>query len=248
VKSVALFVEGSGLLGQAAQPAGAVSAAGENPTHPWLRIIDAHFDGGGIVVILGPVFFLAFILVVVLVLVWKFWLRTKLFPEFEVVEAELELANVGKITIKPNHENVQIAHAAWVEICTRKAALPFVEDHDVVLEVYESYYQLFAKLRELTKNIPAYKLRRCRDTRELVNIMVKVLNYGLRPHLTRWQARFRKWYNEALSDPANRSKSPQDIQRGFPDFPLLIADLKALQTDIVTYSEFLRQIAQGNLT
>jgi hypothetical protein len=187
-------------------------------------------------------------LAIVAAIVWRVFLRERLLPEYEVVEAELDLAKIGKVTLKPNHQNVQIAHQAWVELTTRKAALLFDEDHDVVVEVYDSYYQLFAHLRDLTKNIPAHKLRKCADTRKLVEIMIRVLNEGLRPHLTRWQARFRRWYNDALKASANSHKSPQEIQKQFPEYAALAKDLKQLQVDVVKYAQFLREIAQGKPT
>jgi len=211
----------------------------------WGRVLDLYFEKGGLVVNFGPALLVALVCFVIVAIAWKFWLRQKLLPEFEIVEAELEIANLGKIKIKPNHDNVQIAHEAWVELTTRKAALPFEDDHDVVAEIYDSYLQLFVRLRDLTKNIPAHKLRKCRDTRKLVEVMVTVLNQGLRPHLTRWQARFRRWYQDALNESSNRNKSPQEIQKEFPNFGLLVKDLKALQTDVVKYGEFLREIAQG---
>jgi hypothetical protein len=123
--------------------------------------------------------------------------------------------------------------------------LPFDEENDVVAEVYDSYYQLFSRLRDLTKTIAARKLRTCPDTKELVRVMVKVLNEELRPHLTRWQARFRKWYDAAEKETANVGKSPQEIQRQFPEYAKLVEDLKRVQSDVVKYGEFLRQVAQG---
>jgi hypothetical protein len=211
----------------------------------WGRVLDSHIENGELVIKLGPVLILGVAFAGLGALVWKLWLRQKILPNFEVVEAELEIGKLGKIKIQPNYENIQIAHQAWVELTTRKAAVPFDDDYDVIAEVYESYFQLFGRLRDLTKAIPAQKLRKCRDTRKLVDVMVTVLNQGLRPHLTRWQARFKRWYEDALASESNRGKSPQEIQRQFPEYPTLVADLKTLQTNIVRYAEFLREISQG---
>src|SRR5690606_28950450 len=118
---------------------------------------------------------------VALLALGRFYWRRSVLSGYEVVEAELEIASVGKIRIQPNHDNMQTAHSAWVELVTRKASLPFDEDHDVILEVYDSYYQLFSRLRDLTKAISARRLRKCADTKRLVEVMVRVLNQGLRP-------------------------------------------------------------------
>lgn len=211
----------------------------------WGRVVELNLDGGGLVLHLGPLVVAVLALAVAIAFVPSIRRLLKAASRFDVVEAELQLANLGRIKIKPNLENIQIAHEAWVELTTRKAALPFEEDHDVIVEVYDSYYQLFSRLRDLTKSIPAHKLRQCSDTRKLVLVMVAVLNHALRPHLTRWQARFRRWYDNALKEDSNRGKSPQEIQRGFPEYSLLVSDLKALQINVVKYSEFLREIAHG---
>ena len=163
--------------------------------------------------------------------------------EFAVVEAELKLGGIGKVKIRPSYEDVQIAYRAWVELVTRKAALPFDEENDVIVEVYDSWYQLFGRIRDLIKEIPAQKLRSSRDTQELVKIMVDALNKGLRPHLTRWQARFRRWYEIQLA--AQQDVPPQTLQRQFPGYDTLVKDLKAINQQILDYAELLRRISQG---
>jgi hypothetical protein len=231
----------------AAVAGGAVPTGGMAATNTvdWSHIVDSRFEGGELVVVFGPVLLLAVLTLALSAVVWRLWLRKRLLPDFDFVEAELDIARLGRVKIRPNHENIQIAHQAWVELSTRKAALPFDGDHDVIKEVYDSYYQLFGRLRDLTKAIPAQKLRRCRETRKLVDMMIRVLNQGLRPHLTRWQARFRRWYDAAITSDANRGKSPQEIQKQFPDYAALVGDLTTLQASVVTYAAFLREIAQG---
>ena len=75
--------------------------------------------------------------------------------------------------------------------------------------------------------------------------MIRVLNQGLRPHLTRWQARFRRWYDTAITTESNRGKSPQESQKQFPEYAALVGDLTALQTNVVRYATVLREISQG---
>jgi hypothetical protein len=162
---------------------------------------------------------------------------------FEVVDAEIALGGIGRIKIKPSYEEVQIAHEAWTELATRKAALLFDEENDVIVEVYNSWYELFGRTRDLVKEIPAQKLRSSRDTRELVRLLIDALNMGLRPHLTRWQARFRRWYEAQLK--AQEGVSPQAIQRQFPEYDALVKDLKAVNQQIVEYADVLRKISQG---
>jgi len=162
---------------------------------------------------------------------------------FSVVAAEVELGGIGKVTLRPSYEEAQIAHKAWTELTTRKAALPFDEQNDVIVEVYDSWYKCFAQMRDLVKEIPAQKLRSSPDTRELVRLLVEALNRGLRPHLTKWQARFRRWYGAQLE--AQKDKSPQEIQKQYPEYAALVSDLNIVNRQVVEYAEVLKKIAQG---
>lgn len=62
---------------------------------------------------------------------------------------------------------------------TRKVGLLFEEDKDVIVEVYNSWYSLFGIIRDLLKEIEPRK--KDKDLEKLENILVKTLNYGLKP-------------------------------------------------------------------
>ena len=164
---------------------------------------------------------------------------------WEPVSATVNLGGIGTINIAPNDEDIQIAHRAWVELATRKAAILFDEENDVITEVYDSWYSLFQTMRELAGSIPARLVRRDDSTRKLVQLLVDALNDGLRPHLTKWQARFRHWYAVAVEDPKNAGLSPQEIQTKFPDYSSLVADLKAMNGFLQEYSRAIKAIAHG---
>ena len=187
----------------------------------------------------GPVVVL---LLVICLIVWVFNMRRR-FSLWSIVEAEVSLGNIGKVRIRPSYEDIQVAHKAWVELVTRKAALPFEEKDDIISEIYNSWYALFQEIRSLIKTIPAKKIRGSEDTRKLVRLLVDALNDGLRPHLTRWQARFRYWYDDALEN--SSGKSPQEIQRDFPQYRELVDDLIIVNKQLVDYATFIKQIAQG---
>jgi hypothetical protein len=114
--------------------------------------------------------------------------------------ADTVTVSFGSLTfdLKRTHEVVRVAHEAWAEIITRKAALPFDEDNDLVVDIYSSWYELFKELRALIRTIPAEQMqgdsKDAQSARELVQLLEEVLNRGLRPHLTRFQSRFRPWY------------------------------------------------------
>ncbi len=167
----------------------------------------------------------------------------RLFEKWKVEKANIKLGGVGEISIKPDFEDIQIAHKAWVELATRKAGITFNEEYDVIIEIYDSWYKLFSEMRELTKQIPADRIRSSEDTQELVKLLVDALNNGLRPHLTKWQAKFRRWYTMELQKHPN--KSPQEIQALYPDYKDLIRELKEVNKQMVEYTRFVKRISHG---
>lgn len=148
----------------------------------------------------------------------------------------------GSIKIKPNNETKQISYKAWVELVTRKAGIPIDSNHDLISEIYDSWYVLFSTTRELIKEIPASKLSDG-ETQKLITLLVETLNNGLRPHLTKWQAKYRKWYEKELADNKNRKLSPQEIQKKFPDYVELMNDLKRVNTELIKYREQLEKLS-----
>jgi len=175
-------------------------------------------------------------------IVWK-WKRFWPFRHYELVRVNVELGGVGSVELRPNNEDIQIAHRIWTELVTRKAALPIDPEHDVIVEIYDSWYAMFGRVRQLISDIPGQLVRREKSTQMLVSIATKTLNDGLRPHLTRWQAQFRNWYSQRTED--LRVKSPQEVQRNFPEYSLLIEDMKNINGQLIQYARELEKIIHG---
>ena len=210
----------------------------------WKELLNISINDWAIEFRIGPILIGIFFLVLILIL---FIYRNKIlnyFHRYELSEIELNIIHFGKVTIRPNTETIKIAYQTWIEIKTRKVGLPFDGEHDFIIEIYNSWYELFRVLRELTKSIPANLLREDKSTRELVNLMIAVLNEGLRPHLTIWQAKFRRWYDQAAQN--NSDKSPQQIQKDYPFYEELVRDLKRINSDMITYADWLEKLVQGS--
>ena len=175
---------------------------------------------------------------------WRIWLlwRRRGKP-FHLVSLDIELGGVGKAEFRPNYEDIQTAHRIWTELVTRKASIPVDPDHDVIVEIYDSWYALFGRVRDLVGQIPAKLIREQKSTRELVRIATDTLNAGIRPHLTRWQARFRHWY--ASQDHTSVPQSPQDLQHKFPEYDELMRDLIVVNAQLAQYARELRKIVDG---
>jgi hypothetical protein len=184
------------------------------------------------------------IIVIVIILLWILCKHFHFFAfwnNFTIDRAYIGLSG-PRIVIKPNNEDRQLAYKLWVELSTRKIGLPIDFDHDVVDELYNSWYEFFRLTRDLIKDIPVSKIRH-KDTQVIVNLAIDVLNDGLRPHLTRWQARFRKWYAIQLSLEVNQNKSPQEIQSLFPDYQQMIDEMRGVNENLIKYRKMLERLA-----
>lgn len=157
-----------------------------------------------------------------------------------MVKLNINLGNIGSIELTPNTKDLQIAHRIWTELVTRKAAIPVDPNDDVIVEIYDSWYALFKKVRELIADLPADIIRREKSTREIVRISTATLNEGLRPHLTKWQARFRYWYEDVRQN--QPGKSPQEIQREFPEFNELVQDMRLINSQLIEYASELKKL------
>ncbi len=136
--------------------------------------------------------------------------------------------NAFSVTIKVNMKNIDIAYMMFVQLKTRKIGVKFDEEYDVISEVYDSWYSVFQAIRELLMSV-----RPTPNNKELIDLGNKVLNVGMRPHLTKWQAKFRKWYALELEKEENDMLTPQELQKKYPEYDLLVADLKNSQNQIL---------------
>lgn len=206
----------------------------------WKEIIKIFLsDNYSLNIEFGPIT-LAVITIFIVVLILKLFPKKRWGFKHDV-ELNVSLGGIGGIKIKPNHELEQIAHKAWTELITRKAGLPFDLENDVIVEVYNSWYALFVEIRNLVKEIPADQIKD-ENTQKLVNLLVGSLNKGLRPHLTKWQARFRKWYAVEIKKASNTNKTPQEVQRKFPQYEELTRELLTINKQLVSYVKELRII------
>lgn len=168
---------------------------------------------------------------------WRAWW----IKEFEVDEAEFGIGN-QRIVLRRNRETVQVAYKLWVELSTRKIGLPIDFDNDVIIEVYDSWYEFFKVTRELLKDLPASRFRSDPSTERLVGLAIDVLNEGLRPHLTTWQARFRQWYDRQATASSSEGEDPQELQRRYPRWEQLKQDMQAVNHKLVAYRRTMRQV------
>lgn len=211
-----------------------------------IKIIDLKFDYSEPTVILSSDWLFLISIIVFFILVHFIFklLKNKKFP---LVEMDIEISGSPKVKfkVKRDDSNIYIANRIFIELVTRKAALAIDEEQDVIVEVYDSWYKLFGIIRDEIKNVPGHYLQSHYPTTELLGLTTKILNEGLRPHLTKYQAKFRKWYTKELENESNKNLNPQEIQQNYESYSELIKDMKMVNLTIINYSEQLDKLIKG---
>jgi hypothetical protein len=187
-------------------------------------------------------------IIVLFILAVLIWIGFKIFAARRLADFEIDSAELGlgdyKVSFRPNDLDRQIAYSIWVELSTRKIGLPIDVEDDVISEVYDSWYSFFGITRDLIKDIPVSKAR-SDSTGKIIELSIEVLNEGLRPHLTRWQARFRHWYEAQMEN--KEDASPQELQKKFPEYDALCADLLTVNNRLIKYRMKLNELARGKV-
>ncbi len=197
-----------------------------------------HFNIWVLIIVLA--LFLLILLITRIIKSRKDTLNSDIVPvklKYKVGGAEVEYQ------ITRSYQNIEIAHKIYIELITRKAAIEIEEEKDVIVEVYNSWYSLFQTTRNELKSIEGKLLVENNTSQEIVRLLTDILNEGLRPHLTEFQARFRKWYNEKLEK--GDTRSPQEIQSAFDDYDALMSSIKDVNKLLIQYANNLKIIING---
>ena len=133
----------------------------------------------------------------------------------------------------------QLAYTFFMEITNRKVALSIDWNNDTLSDVYISWKTFFDNSVSLLKNFP---VEHAADARPVIKLIQEVLHEVLRPHLTRWQAAYRRWYETNSEGKRFRKLPPQEIQKHFPQFAALRSDFEATQTRVSGYVRKLERL------
>jgi hypothetical protein len=182
--------------------------------------------------------FASIVVVAIALLLWK---RTG--KKIHTVELNIRLGGIGTIRMTPTWEDVQIAHQIWTELVTRKAAVPIDIENDVIVEIYDSWYALFQRIRLLVGDVPGKCVRREKSTQAIVRIAIDTLNIGLRPHLTKWNSRYRNWWENTRD--ALRDMTPQEHQKQFPAYLELLSEMQEVNVRLIQYANELQKLVNG---
>lgn len=189
-------------------------------------------------------FVIGIVCLIVLYIIYQKKIKSKLQNIF-VQETSFEI-NTGLFKynqkIKRSYQNLYVAHRIYIELVTRKAAIPIDVDKDVLVEVYNSWYSMFKTIREEIKNLPGDYLVDNESTKKLVDLTIEILNDGLRAHLTTYQAEFRKWYEKELKKEIDSDVSPQEIQKRYSKFKELTDSMIEVNKTLEAYCDQLKKL------
>jgi hypothetical protein len=205
-----------------------------------ITFVNLAFNGGQIKFDVS-VWVIALIIVVLAILVYRFYNHTK---KYKLVKIRLKIAGIGTAEFTPNDEDIQVAHQLWTQLVTRKAAIKINPEEDVITEVYDSWYGLFTTTRKLISSIPIKYLEE-KSTQKLISISTDVLNKGLRPHLTTWQAKYRNWYKHQKKE--LKTKTPQELQKNYPLYDELISDILLVNENLIDYADQLKIVIESKV-
>ena len=179
------------------------------------------------------------VLIILLILMLVIFVIRFIYKIFKT-KVKVKTVSISGVSIELEYSNdvKNLANAVWIELSTRKIALPFDEENDVIVEVYNSWYTVFEKFREILKKLP---MNNNKSVDSLANIILEVLNGCLRDHLTKWQARFRKWYDKNKDIDGD----PQKIQKQYPQYKELVEDLKKVNNKMINLTDELNKIRKG---
>jgi hypothetical protein len=189
-------------------------------------------------------FLVGIVCLILLYIIYQKKIKSKLQNIF-VQETSFEI-NTGLFKynqkIKRSYQNLYVAHRIYIELVTRKAAIPIDVDKDVLVEVYNSWYSMFKTIREEIKNLPGDYLVDNESTKKLVDLTIEILNDGLRAHLTTYQAEFRKWFEKELKKEIDSDVSPQEIQKRYSKFKELTDSMIEVNKTLEAYCVQLKKL------
>lgn len=133
----------------------------------------------------------------------------------------------GDIEIK------QFAKRIYIELITRKAAIPIDFEKDVIEEIYNSWYNLFCIIRDEIKKLPILEYDVPQNSNNPIEFALKILNEILRPHLTEHQAKYRSWLeNEKKKEKVNNF-SPQELQKNYPNYKSISKSMQTVNSQLI---------------
>ena len=138
-------------------------------------------------------------------------------------------------TWEPNDEERAAAWELYVELVTRISVVPLPAGQGLLREALSSLYSLFASTREiLRKSGPEIAEPKKSGEYNFGYLAVAMLNYAIRPLLSRWHPALDEWEAQR---PADRSRG--EHERAWPQADELRRELDRTQETLTGYASLL---------
>jgi hypothetical protein len=138
-------------------------------------------------------------------------------------------------TWEPNEVERAAAWELYVELVTRMAVVPLPAREGLLREALSSLYSLFASTREiLRKSGPEIAEPKKSGEYNFGYLAVAMLNFAVRPLLTRWHPTLEDWEAQR---PADRSRG--EHERAWPQAEELRRELDVTRQTLTAYSGLL---------
>lgn len=171
----------------------------------------------------------------------------------DIIEKYINLINGGNPQVKDNliienktqeaqngTEIKMFAKRIYIELVTRKAAIPIDEDNDVIEDIYNSWYTLFPFVRDEMHKLPVCSFND-KGSQSVIILAMKMLNEVLRPHLTEHHAKFRDWLDKAKTNPKYKNCPPQELQKKYPNYDTLMKSMMQVNKTFIETAEHMKR-------
>jgi len=145
-------------------------------------------------------------------------------------EITLNIPEVAEMKFAINLEYRRVAWKLFVETLTRTATQPLGMEDGSLREALTSLYNLFSATRELLKNMPPSKPT-SKATVEM--LAVKMLNEEIRPFLSKWHVRLKKFETTRPASDESEWAENQDCRK----------ELEDVRNRLISYTKAFGQLA-----
>jgi len=145
-------------------------------------------------------------------------------------EMTINFPQLGEMKFALNSEYRRVAWKLFVESLTRVSTQPLGSEDGSLREALTSLYSLFSATRELLKNMPP---SRATSQTTVEMLAIKMLNKEIRPFLSKWHVRLRKF--ETAHPESHESEWPQNSD--------CRKELETARKQVITYTKAFGQLS-----
>lgn len=133
-----------------------------------MEVLDIQFESWNVFHLRFNWFAILLLFLIILVVYWISDIVSRRVIKKSIMIDEINLG-IGNSSVKLIYDKKdrEIAYKLWVELSTRKIGIPFDKEYDVIIEVYNSWYEFFRIARELLKAVPVSRLAYSSDLIDL---------------------------------------------------------------------------------